>query len=306
MARLAGLVTWIGLATSRIGLVAHELIGHGGTAIAVGGSVTDVQLFWFAGGWIRYAHVDDGAGGLAVSLGGIALEALVGAALWFALARRQSLGGRIGRGIGAALVLHATWYLATGTWHGFGDGLQIHRALGDAKTLVAIPAALLTLAAAYAGARWVLGALAATVPGGTRARIAGTVLALLVAGGVQLGLAVGEVAVRRDATYTATMRPERDRMVSRELAQWADERARAGAAPSDEARAEMERELARRHATFPFAIVLAVLTVLAVGLGALRARPAPQGPISTRLFATCALIAGGSITVVIAIDLLFH
>ena len=300
VARLTVLVTCVGLATSRIGLVAHELIGHGGVTIAVGGTITDVHLFWFAGGWIRF---EAARGDLAIALGGIGIESVVGVALWLVLARRTTLGGRIGRAIGAALVLHATWYLATGTWHGFGDGARLHQELGDAKWLVAIPAAMVTLGAAYAGARGVLGALAATVPGTARVRIAGTALALVIAGGIQLGAAVVEVQLRRDATYTQTMRPERDRLVSRELAQWAAEQQRA---PSDEERTRMEEELAAKHATFPFAIVLAILTVVAAIAGAWGARGAPDGPVDGGLLARVALLASGSIALVIAIDVLFH
>lgn len=303
VARLAVLGTCAGLATSRIGLLAHELVGHGGAAVAMGGTVTDVQLFWFAGGWIRFEAT---GGELVIALGGIAVELIVGLALWIALARRTSLGGRIARAIGAALVLHATWYLATGTWHGFGDGVKLHRELGDAKWLVAIPAALVTMAAGYAAARWVLGALAATIPGGRRRRIVGTVIALVVAGGLQLGAALGEVQLRRDTTYAQAMRREPDLMVARELAQWTEQQVRAGEAPTEQARAEMRRNLAQRHTQFPFAIVLAVLTVLAVGAGAVRTRAVPAAPIATGLLARCAVVCGGSIALVIAIDVVFH
>lgn len=65
----------------------------------------------------------------------------------------------------------------------------------------------------------------------------------------------------------------------------------------------MQRNLARRHAQFPFATVL---TVLAVGLGAVRTRAARAGPIATGLLARCAIACGGSIAVVIAIDAVFH
>jgi len=300
VARLAVLITCIGLATSRLGLVAHELVGHGGATLAVGGAVTDVQLFWFAGGWIRFEATQ---GDLMIALGGIVVESMVGIALWVALARRATLGAKIVRAVGAALVLHATWYLATGTWHGYGDGVALHRELGDAKWLVAIPAALVTLAAAYAGARGVLGALAATVPGTRGARIAGTAIALVVAGGIQLGAALGEVQLRRDAAYASVMRPERERVVARELAQWAAQQPQT---PTDEARAAMQRDLARRHPTFPFAILLAVLTVLAVGAGAIRARTGEVAPVSAGLLGRCAVIAGGSIALVIALDALFH
>lgn len=302
VARLAVLVTCAGLATSRIGLVAHELVGHGGAAIVMGGTVTDVQLFWFAGGWIRF---DATGGAQVIALGGIAVESIIGLALWIGLARRTSLEWRIARATGAALVLHASWYLATGTWHGFGDGVKLHRALGEAKWVVAIPAALVTLAAAYLAARWVLGALAATVPGGRRRRIVGTAIALVVAGGLQLAAALGEVQLRRDPTYAQAMRREPDRVAARELAEWAEQQGRSGAVPTEQARLEMQRNLRQRHAQFPFAIVLAVLTVLAVGAGAVRTRTGEAAPVTTALLGRWAVVCGGSIALVIAIDALF-
>ena len=296
VARLAALVLCAGLATSRIGLVVHELVGHGGAAIAVGGEVTQVHLFYFAGGWIRF-HITDGQ--LLVALGGIIVETVAGAVLWIA-ARRDTLGARIVRAIGCTLVIHATWYLSTGTWHGYGDGIELHRMLGDAKWLVAIPAAVVTLGASYVGARTVIRALAATLP---RARVIGTLLALVVAGGVQLGAALGEVALRRDAAYGAVMKPERERVIASELARWEQQQARP---PSEAERAAAERELAARHQTFPFAIVLAILTILAIVAGAVRARPAPTGEVANRLLVRAAAVAAGSIALVIALDAAFH
>jgi hypothetical protein len=303
VARLAALVVCIGLATTRLGLVAHELVGHGGATLAVGGTVREVQLFYFAGGWIRFSAAH---GGLVIALGGIAVEAVVGIALWLGYARRSSLGGRIASAIGAALVLHASWYLATGTWHGFGDGLQLHRELGDATWMVAIPAAMITLAAGYLGARTVLAALAATLPGGARARVAGTVLALIVAGAVQAAAAIGEVMIRRDAAYGSVMKPERERRIAGELARWEAEQAKRGTAPTEQQRVQQRREVAARHRTFPFAVVLAILTVLAIVAGWVRARRAEDGAIGRGLLVRCAALAGGSIALVIALDAAFH
>ncbi|MBA3463865.1 MAG: hypothetical protein H0T46_28165 [Deltaproteobacteria bacterium] len=303
VARLTALVVCIGLATTRLGLVAHELVGHGGATVAVGGTVREVHLFYFAGGWIRFSAPQ---GGLVIALGGIVVEAAVGIALCLVFARRTTLGARITTAIGAALVLHASWYLATGTWHGYGDGVQLHRDLGDAKWMVAIPVAAVTIAAGYLGARTVLSALAATLPGGARARVAGTVIALIVAGGVQAAAAVGEVMIRRDAAYGSVMKPERQRRIAGDLARWEAEQAQRGAAPTEQQRAQLQRELAARHRTFPLAIVLAILTAMAMVAGWVRAQRAEDGPVGKALLARCAVLAGGSIALVIALDAAFH
>lgn len=303
--RLTALLVSAGLATSRIGLVVHELIGHGAATLAVGGRVTDVQLFYFAGGWIRFRATE---GHLVIAMGGIAVEAVIGLGLVLGFARRDQLAGRIARAIGCALIIHASWYLATGTWHGYGDGVQLHRLLGDSRWLVAVPAGLVACAFGYVGATIVLGSLAATVPGSRRARIAGTVVAMLLAGGIQLGAALGEVALRRDTTYTTTMRPERERVISREMAEWIEAQRRQGQAVSDADRARIRREVADRHTTFPFAYVLGGLLLVSIGVGAARSRATPGqesgAQVSGRLVAIAAAIAGGSIALVIALDAL--
>lgn len=302
MLRLTALLACAGFATSRIGLIVHELIGHGAATLAVGGRVTDVQLFYFAGGYIRYRIT---GGALVIAMGGIVVEVVIGAVLVLAFARREQLPGRIVRAIGCALIIHASWYLATGTWHGYGDGVQLHRLLGDARWIVAVPAALVACAAAYFGARTVLGPLAATVPGSRRARIAGTVIAVIVAGGIQLGAALGEVALRRDTTYSKAMKPERERVISREMAEWVEAQRRQGQPPTAEDRARMQREVADRHPTFPFAYVLGALVLLSIGVGAARSRATPGGMVPGRLVAIAAAIAGGSIALVIALDAAF-
>ncbi|HUJ58554.1 MAG TPA: hypothetical protein VLX92_08680, partial [Kofleriaceae bacterium] len=145
--RLAGLLASVALATSRFGLVAHELVGHGGVALAVGARVTQVQLFWFAGGWIRYELPDAQlAAQLAIAMAGIAIETIAGLALRLAV-RGDGLGRRIARAIGLALVVHAAWYLANGAFSGFGDGVLLYRVLGGWRIPVAIAAGAVACAA---------------------------------------------------------------------------------------------------------------------------------------------------------------
>ncbi len=302
--RLAALLAALALATSRIGLIGHELVGHGGMALACGAEVVDVQLFWFAGGWIRYQLADPSmAAMLAIAMAGIGLELLVGLALW-TFVRGATLGRRLVRGIGAALVVHATWYLATGAFHGFGDGLVLYRALGDARVAVAIAAGLVTCVVAYLAARNVLGTLAATLRGGTKARIAGVIVAAVLAGGLHAGLAAGELSLRRDPTYTATMRHQRDRDIAMELARWQRERAARGIAIDDGARRAEQARLAAKHETFPFVWLLAIATVASVVAGAVRARKRADEQISNRLLATAVAVAAAAICAVIVLDLL--
>lgn len=301
--RLAGLLAGLALATSRIGLIGHELVGHGGAALAVGARVSDVQLFWFAGGWIRYQLAEPTLPAmLAIALAGIALELVAGLALWLAV-RGDRLGRRLVRGIGAALVVHATWYLATGAFHGFGDGLVLYRALGSARTAVAIAAGIVTCGAAYLAAKAVLGVLAATLPGTGRARVLGVLTAAVLAGGLHAGLAAGELAIRRDATYQATMAPERERVIARELGAWQREQAARGAETDAEARRAQRLRLEAKHRTFPFVWLLAAATVAAVIAGALRANKISDERISRGLLAITLGVALAAICAVVVLDL---
>jgi len=300
--RLAGLLALVALATSRIGLLAHELVGHGGAAVAVGAKVTEVQLFWFAGGWIRYQLAAPAvAPALAIAMGGIAVELVCGMVLVLAV-RGDGLGRKLVRGIGAALVLHGSWYLATGAWHGYGDGVQLYHELGDARYPVAIAAGLVTCTAGYFGARGVFGALAETLPS---TRVIGVLAAVLLAAGLHVALAAGEVHVRRDTTYVQIMQPEKDRLVERDLARWAEYQRTHGGDLSEQARAAQATKLEREHTTFPFKWLLAIAAGVAAIVGAARSRrTGPVAHIGARLYWIAAASAVISIGAVIAIDLI--
>lgn len=305
--RLAGLLACVALATSRLGLIGHELVGHGGMALAFGAHIDQVQLFWFAGGWIRYHLAQPSTGAaLAIAMAGIGLETAVGITLWWA-ARSQTadtLGRRIVRGLGAGLVVHGFWYLANGAWNGFGDGLVLYQLLGSWRIPVAIAAGLVTCTAGFIGAREVLGALAGTLPGSPRARVIGTVIAALLGGGLHGALTAGELAVRRDPTYAATMQPERERVVQRELAQWEHEQAQQGVPVTQDQKRVEQHRLEKVHREFPFVVLLAIAAVLSILAGAWRAKPAPirDAQISNRLLAITAAIAIASTWAVIVID----
>lgn len=302
--RLALVVAGVALATSRIGLIGHELVGHGGMALACGARISDVRLFWFAGGWIRYQLVEPTLPAvLAIAMAGIGLELIGGLALWLGV-RGGTLGRRLVRGVGAALVIHATWYLATGAFHGFGDGLVLYRALGSARTPVAIGAGLVTCTAAYLAARQVLGALAATLPGTGWLRVGGVIAAALLAGSLHAGLAAGELAVRRDATYAATMAPERDRVIAKELAAWQRDQLARGAQIDDAERRAERIRIASKHETFPFVWLLAAATIASVIAGAVRTRRVPDERISNRLLAVTLAVAAAAIGAVIVLDAL--
>lgn len=292
--RLTAFLAAVGLATSRLGLVAHEFIGHGGATLAVGGRVTEVQLFWFAGGWIRYEIPPSVTNHLVVALGGVAIEVAIGLPLWL-LVRGDGLGARIVRALGATLIVHACWYLATGAWHGYGDGTLLYRELGDARHPFAIGVGLVGCAFAWLGARHVLGALLAAVDH----RVVALATAVVLAAAINIGLDVGELRVRRDATYAATMAPERERVVAREMAAWL---AAHPVQVSDAERAAKAAQLEDAHRTFPFAWILGGALLVAIGAGARASRRRAAVPLGARAQRIALVLAAGAIALVIAID----
>lgn len=274
MLRLAAFLACVGLATTRIGLVAHEFIGHGGATLAVGGTVTKVHLFWFAGGWIQFTIPATWSAHVIVALGGCAIELLIATPLLFTKPP-------ILRGVAAAIIVHATWYLSAGTWHGFGDGTTLYQAFGDARWPFAIACGLVCITTAFFGARIVFGVLRAY-------RWPYLLGALALAALVNAGLMIGELKLRQDVTYAEITKAESTRVVEREL--------RAIPAPQ---RALMRAEIEEQHRDFPFKYLLAGLALIAVGLGASRSRRTEWAPPH---IARIALLAAASIALVILID----
>lgn len=303
--RLAGLLACIALATSRIGLIGHELVAHGGMALALGAEVTEVRLFWFAGGWIRYELASPSlAAVLAISMAGIAFELLLGGALWLAV-KGDSLGRRLVRGLGIALAVHATWYLAVGAFHGFGDGLVLYRRYSEARVPIAIVAGAATCVATYLGARALTAPLARTLPGTPRQRAIGFAIAALLGAGLHAGLTIGELRMRRDSTYARVMKPERERKIAIELQQWQRHQQARGVTPSADAERIERARLENNNPAFPFVPVLAFATVLALLAGIVRSRGGSEEPVPRRLILRTLIVALASICAVIVLDVVF-
>ena len=283
LALLAAALLLVGLAVSRISLVAHELVGHGAVVELVGGDVEAWRLFLFGGGWVsyRFEAPPSAADALALSLGGIAVEVVLGGAALLLAARRPP--GSVSR---VALIclaglnlLHAGFYLAAGTHHGFGDGRLLHHLLGDRRWMVVAPAA----AAVVAGGLWFGRRLAIELAGWSRGRAAaraGLILAAAALAAAGHGaLTFGERAPTRDETYAATMEQQSQREVRRDLARVQREAQRAGRPPTAAELAAIRAALERRHRRFPLrhalAAALAAAALAGLWVGARRAATSP-------------------------------
>jgi hypothetical protein len=310
-ARMFAVFFLVGLAASRLTLVLHELVGHGGAATLLGGRVVDYGLFYFGGGWIRYQWPpgESLAAALAVSMGGIALEVIAAAAAlavaFWTRVRNAPVAQVALVGFATADLLHAGFYLATGTHHGFGDGGLLHAELGAARAALVVP-----VAAADVIAGFLLGRCLARLAGhwsGARSRggrAAAMVSAAAMAALAHGALTLSERAAVRDPTYSRIMQPESERRAEHDLQRMAAE-ARGRGAPLDErAIAAVRAELERRHRAFPLVPVLAGLLALAWGAGVWRGVSVPaawtgeRGPPDRRVLVALAAVTAASLALI--------
>ena len=305
---LSVLVLALALAISRAGLLVHEVVGHGVVAHLLGGEVTGWSLHALGGGWVGFkgaAAWSEGAR-YAVQLGGIVVELAAAGAL-AGVARRAR--GVAGLGVAAAawaLAIHAGWYLAAGTYHGFGDGARLHHALGAARLAVVVPAALAIVAGAFVAGRAVGVRLRRHAPAATpRRQLALTLAAVALGAGAHGALTGAERALREDRAYRAVMRTAGERAVERELAVRAAAAERAGRAIDARELAAARRALERRHRQLPVGAGLAVAVVVAALAGIARSRPAPDAtPPPPRALAAAVAVAVALIAVVLIVDAL--
>jgi hypothetical protein len=316
--RLTLLLVCLGLTASRCGLILHEVVGHGGVAAALGGHVREITLFWFGGGWVKTATPDASrAAALAIQLGGIAVELLAGALLLLAArqldsrtaapASRRRIAADLVRLTSALFVAHALWYAATGTWHGFGDGVLLHDTLGTLRHPVALVLGGGLCAVAVIATRGLCRALAPLVNGTNARRLALVLTAAAGAAAIHGALTYGEFTVRRDRTYRETMRTAEQRATDDRLARWRAEQLRRGRVPDDAETVARVRALTPPR-PFPFAKVLAAVALAAVGLGARSLRhavlPTPTGPSRPSLaaLAVAFAVAAGSVLAVASLN----
>ena len=278
--RLAALLFLVGLTTSRLALVVHELGGHAAPVLALGGHVTSVHFFLFAGGYVTYDRVQPLAldERLLVSLGGIALELMAGAAL-LAITRMRAVKRRpIARvatlGAGTVLLLHALFYLSSSAYHGYGDGYTLRHWLGDRRLWLVVPVAVVAVVAGFACARTLVGELSAWMTGsGRAARVGWILLAVGLAGGAHAALTFGELGLRANRTYAGVMKREDTRIADRALERYlAMQRAR-GAAPDAATVRARQRVLRAEYREPPVGLLIAIAIGLACLLGAAVARP---------------------------------
>lgn len=296
----------VGLVTSRLTLVGHELAGHGGAVYAVGGSVETYQLFWFGGGWIEYDWTSERSvtDGLIVAMAGMAFEIVIGlGALAIATARiwSNSVARVTLEGFATLNLIHASFYLASGTYHGFGDGRLLAQQLGDDRWLVVLPACVLVVALGYHLPMRLARRVASWFRGSARARLVAVLGAAAIAAAGHGALTAAERAATDDAIYAGVMQHDSERKVEREVAIYRQHQIRQGTVPSAEQLAEVRAKAEQAHRELPLRWILAGFLALAClagtvvgvrGAEAAAARGEPPGPSRRELWGLTMAMAG--------------
>lgn len=246
----------------------HELVGHGLVAIALGGRITSVKLFYFAGGYVDptwSGHTDE----LLITLGG-AVSVTLAAVPILAFTR-----DRLVHACGAAAIAQSCWYISAGTWMGFGDGTILFTDLHDAPAArygLCVVLGIAAIAAAYLGGHHCAGTIVAAAPSRRHA-----IAACVIAFAVNAVPGIAEPHLRTDETYEVAMQTEHDRLTEAHVPD----------AP--------ERPI-------PFNLILAGCIYAAGIAGMLRSAPREPRPITTRQLRVVAIVAAVSLAMVIAID----
>jgi hypothetical protein len=272
--RLSALVASVALLTSRIALLVHEFGGHAAPATMFGGRLTGWYLFLFAGGRVSYRLGDLATGRrLVVSLGGIALELVMGGAA-FLLARRARRDAPVAFAllcVGTVLLGHAGMYLARGVHYGFGDGALLARCLGAARVVVVLAASAVAVGAAFAGGRRLARFAAAFFAGTTRRAAAAILLVFACACVVHGALAFTEVRWFPDPAWVRLMEDASLGAAREEVARrLAEARRRGEQPPSAEEQARMLEALERARRPWPLDPVLVLAVVGSLGAGVVR------------------------------------
>ncbi len=286
-ARLFALVASVVLLTSRVMLLVHEFGGHAAPARLFGGRVTGWYLFLFAGGRVSYrvAQLDVGRR-LVLTLGGIALELVIGAVALL-LARRRRARPVVAfccLSVGTVLVGHAAVYLARGVHYGFGDGAFLAQRLGEARVTVVVAASALAVGVAMAGGRR-LARLPAALFGGTRRRAAGATLLVFACAALLHGaLAFAEIRWFPDPAWVAVMEDASVATARAALAQRiADAKRRGEPIPSREEQERMMEALERARRPWPLDPLLATAVVAGLVAGVLRGARDSREPSAATL-----------------------
>jgi hypothetical protein len=309
VALLAALLFLVALTTSRITLVLHEFAGHGGVAAVLGSTVDSYELFLFAGGHIRSVRAEPftQVENISIALGGIAVQVLLGviALLLARRCRRGSIAHIALHGYAGVVIIHGLFYLAAGTYHGYGDGWSLHRALGAERVYFAFPIALAVVAIAYVATRHLVSILRSRLSGDSRgAQLAAVLVAGAIAAGGHGALAFGELALRPDRTYQQVMTHQYEYDVRAALYEYMKQQEHSGLVVTEADVAKQRRTLVKKHKPFPLNHVLGFLVGIAFLAAAIRSRQRDDidaPPVELRDLRWIATACGASLAVVATI-----
>jgi hypothetical protein len=253
---------------SRFLLLIHEFIGHGLTALLIGGKIKSFHMFLFWGGWIQPIYSQDltPLQRLFVSMGGITTELVVGSCSLILMKRfvKQPNLSIWLMGIGATSIIHALAYLSTGAFHGTGDGWVIFTLFPDWRLSVSLVSAVILLASCLILTKKAVRLVGHLISPSTPTNLFGSIaFALLVTATIQGSLLLVERAYTETSSYEETVyKTMPERHAQAELREYIETKH-----PTKEQIELKKVELAEKNQEFPFRIILFSICLIVIGIG---------------------------------------
>ena len=271
--------------TTRLGTLIHELFGHGGAAILVGGRIDRIVIHLFATGYCSYTLEGEGLWEiLFIRLAGIALNFATGIAVALFIARRDaswevqsSLCIFAIVSIGSQLL-----YMVLGTYYDHGDPTILSELLGPAKWIVWLPFLVLVAPASFSLATLFLRSQERIFPcDGKTARVA---IAALTIGAASILYGLCFYIEGKTTGFAGGMAASESRIAT------AAEEAIAGEALSDEERAKRLEEIEDELRPFPIYVPLLIIVSVSTVVAFVRQRPGRRASPLRRWFFWSAIV----------------
>lgn len=271
IAKLAILSVLSALLLSRIGLIAHEYIGHALVAHFCGATIHSCHLSMFGGGYIAFIETRFSLlSALLITSGGWIVEILLGGvALVLAQRfRKRSIFHFFLLSLGCVLIIHAFYYAISGTFYGYGDGRVLYKLYKDYIHWLTPGFVLLFVVVTYwltwrwgnHFSKWL-----PDVKSNNKTVIA--LSCIVIAGTVQLFLLVAENHYHPDETHSLAMETESSKQIKDEMSGYLQEMKGNGNVPTNDDLGKKKAELHSKYDDFPLEPILITLMIVSTIAG---------------------------------------
>lgn len=248
--------------STRVGILAHEYLGHGMVAWLLGGEIIASRIFFFHGGWVLYEGVPQHLNWIVLYSGSGASCLLALVLIWVSRSTRGWSHGIL-MVVGCGSFFQNAIYFFRGLHFGYGDGYILFRQLGETKdwlTLGTLPVL------GYLAWRWtpqLFGVASCYVPSPSKKMLFWPLALMFPLASLSFAI-LGEAEIRlRDPSFYSGMRPLEERVVDQTLEELDDERRNKGEAPlSEEERTAVRDSVGDEHGELPYDFLAGLCLVI--------------------------------------------